>query len=357
MYRHSQQLGLQSHSKSKRKRKKDMTVCIAAMYDKGIVLVTDTKRTDTATERSHESQQSKIVLLSRNIFALIADDMALQLEICETTVRDLHQRFPKGDCKVKDAVEAYDAAYVIAKQDRILTNILGDYGYKTFEEYRQDSRSEALDKEIFRRIEQFELPGTIETIIAGFDEHGKHIWLITPDDLQKSCADDGFVSIGQGVKEVEYQFHKLEYDRGISLDDAMFTAFTAKARAEDFLGVGAVTAIAHLDGNGLKYMPPFAVMEIDTLYQAMEMSIRKTERCGKQLVGKSTIMPEPKNNRGRSQGRSSQRKDSRSDDSLTKQSFLEHLKQVSRPLSPSDSETKETSARPNGDDCSETHTR
>src|SRR5258706_1998157 len=139
-----------------------MTVCIAAMYDKGILAITDMQRTDSVTERSHETPASKIIALTTNTFALIADDMALQGEICEATVRTLTQQFPEGRCQVKEAVRAYNDAYANAKQERILKNILIDYGYRSFDEYLKKPPAASINDAILQRIENFQMPGGIE---------------------------------------------------------------------------------------------------------------------------------------------------------------------------------------------------
>ncbi len=133
----------------------------------------------------------------------------------------------------------------------------------------------------------------------------------------------------------------------------MFITYVAKARAEDFLGVGTATVISHMDKSpGIKLLAPFALVELYNVYNAMEIAISEFELFGRNMIGESIVMPEPeKEERGRSKGRHGEK-----GSPLTQEIFLENLKKVSQRIELSETETTETSESDRDDDCSETHT-
>jgi len=258
-----------------------MTVCIAAIYNKGIVAITDMQRTDMVSGQIHEAPVSKIYQFSPKIIALFAGDLSLQSELCEDATRILQERFPTDDFTVKTVLECFIDAHKEARQQRISINILGDYGL-TWDEYKegQKRRSGIVNDAILRRIESFVMPwgeDPFETIIAGIDEEGSHIWLVTPGD-KRHCSDVAFAAIGSGALVADWEMKKALYSKHLPLHEATFVAFTAKARAEIFEGVGSPTVVSAINQEtGFGVLSPSDLPLLYQQYNEMDDKIKITE--------------------------------------------------------------------------------
>ncbi len=303
---------------SKPESENDMTVCIAARFDKGIIVVTDMTRTNAKTERTREIPVAKSFGFSKHIVALRADDMALQNELCSAAGLTLSTKYSDEIFLVTDALEAYIEAYKQAKQKRLVLNIYSDYGYNTIDEYHSDKeRDPVTTQEILQRVARFKMP-PIQTLIVGLDVNGEHIWYFDGEDPQ-NCGDDGFASIGQGINEIEYQFSKMSYGWDLSREDVVSIAYFAKARAEDFLGVKSATFVSEITVKGTAHIPEPLLMELYEIYNLLEAAIMTNETQARRMFGKisnmAANMEQEENKRGRSQGRAT-KKDSETEGSF-----------------------------------------
>src|SRR5262249_20809663 len=106
----------------------------------------------------------------------------------------------------------------------------------------------------------------VETIVAGVDEQGGHIFLIA-DPGQVTCYDGiGFAAIGNGSRHAASHLLQLGYTPRVPFPRAAILVHVAKKRAEVAPGVGPTT-----DGFGVGDRYYFPVAD--------ELSARLTTIC------------------------------------------------------------------------------
>jgi len=121
----------------------------------------------------------------------------------------------------------------------------------------------------------------METIIAGMDETGPHIYSIDSDGVS-SCNDSaGFAAIGIGARHAESQFMFQHFAPHWHIGPALILLYTAKRRAEVAPGVGSETDMFLIAPKGVV---PLVATLVDFF------------RCTYEVVEKTTILAQAKAN-------------------------------------------------------------
>jgi 20S proteasome alpha/beta subunit len=239
---------LHFEKKSKRKRRKDMTVCIAAIYEsntehEGVMVVADRQITDANTNLKSKAPYAKIYPLSVRIVALIADDMSLQNELIQETNRLVDENQARDNLTVKQVVEFYNQAYAQKVRQHAERHILMKQGltFDTFfEKQKNGELNETATDLIMRALGAHKLPYKIQTIIAGIDSKGAHICVIDDDDITWE-TETGYAAIGCGREHAESQFKLAQFNKYWTAMDVAFMCYTSKKRTEVIEGVGGDT--------------------------------------------------------------------------------------------------------------------
>jgi hypothetical protein len=106
---------------------------------------------------------------------------------------------------------------------------------------RQAEMSKDFILKLTEELVNFSLPST-ETIIAGVDPDGSHIYTLINDDIR--CDDSvGFSSIGIGYWHANSQFMLARYNFVAVMADSLLLTYIAKRRAEIAPGVGTGTVM------------------------------------------------------------------------------------------------------------------
>ena len=215
-----------------------MTVCVATLCQFGILGASD--RMLTSGDVEFEPETAKIYPLTSSIAAMVAGDSALQSEIYLALSKIIGGRVesdPNTWLLVKDIAYLYRDVRQAIRRKRAEQALLSPLGLDCDGFV---SRQSAMAKDFVTRITEeivnFSLPST-ETIIAGVDGDGSHIYTLINDDIR--CDNSvGFSAIGSGYWHANSQLMHARYNFVASLPDSLLLTYIAKRRAEIAPGVG-----------------------------------------------------------------------------------------------------------------------
>jgi hypothetical protein len=228
-----------------------VTVCVAAVFDNfGIVGASD--RMLTAGDVQFEPSVPKLRFWTNSIAGMVAGDANIQTEIGEEVNRVVNERIdanPNEWLKVKDVASIYkqecDKILGAMAERRILT----PFGITRSEFLtRQKDFSADFVKDIAQELLNFEAP-SVETIIAGVDRAGPHIYTVDANSMQSHLT-VGFAAIGAGRDHANSQMMAFNHTFRHSLADTLRAVLFSKKRAEIAPGVGPDTDMFVVTGLG-----------------------------------------------------------------------------------------------------------
>jgi hypothetical protein len=287
-------------------RRKDMTVCVAAIADR-TMLIGVADRMLTAGDVEFEPEQAKIWQFSPAIFALVSGDSAIQTEILkrvDTEVKNKIASDPKTWVNVKDVVDLYCRRYRDVRRESAEAEILAPLGldFPSFFEKQSQMHSDFVTN-IANRLSEYEFDSTMETLVIGKDFDGPvnmqtgeklvYSHLYSTDKDKSACFTNvGFAAIGIGKFHAESQFMFSGHWSARSFDDTLLLSYAAKKRAEAAPGVGKATdivLIGPLLGNSVKVKDEH-IAELDKIYQksrrANERAIKAAQNETKAFVAR-----------------------------------------------------------------------
>lgn len=260
--------------------KSAVTICISAIADNGIIIgAADTMMTDTWRGVEFELKPSsagksfvnKVSPITDGIVVLTAGAATLQAEIIWEMIM-CGQKQQGAKWQVKEAVELYCNFYGQIKRNKINKSILNPIGL-TVESFA--ARQKELDSDFIQTIAHkiwgFEME-TTETIIAGIDDDGSHIYVLHGDHYQ-CCDMIGFCAVGSGSSHAESQFMLAGYNRLFNQEDAFWLTYLAKRKSEIAPGVGRETIFFAIDPKSRKAKLLNPILNLDELekhYAAFE---------------------------------------------------------------------------------------
>jgi 20S proteasome alpha/beta subunit len=228
-----------------------VTVGIAAIcrLDDTPYVVGAADRMLTAGDIAVEHPHPKIIALTPRIVALSAGDVTAHLAIGRAAEAEI------GRLQVSDvaaAAEIVGAAYRSYRGRMAELRILAPMGL-TMSSFITHQRELAPDlaAQVSRAIA--DQVADVETIVAGVDEQGGHVFHVG-DPGQVTCYDGiGFAAIGNGGRHAVSFLLQVGYTPQVALSRAVVLVYTAKKRAEVAPGVGSTTDVF---GIGAKYYFP-----------------------------------------------------------------------------------------------------
>lgn len=230
-----------------------MTICIACVAEalsEPLVLVA-ADRLLTAGDIEYEPIQSKIFPLAGTVVALTAGDMTSQSVICRRTRLEVYGQ----DRSVREIADAYARQHAQLRLEKNVDRFLTPVGLALADFHAmlgQEQVPEFAD-ELGRRMYGNGLEA--EAIIAGVDNLGAHIYVISDPGTVQSLDDVGFASIGGGAWHAQSQFMTAGYSRAWPLSYSLFLTFLAKRRAEIAPGVGSEIDMCLLSRAALVQLP------------------------------------------------------------------------------------------------------
>lgn len=270
-----------------------MTVCIAAkcLWEGQPAIVGATDRQFTAADMKYESDRTKIGFVRLPILALQSGDDAQYYAIFKDTARLVKQKRIKD---VRGVAEVYGdelCKYRLRRAERVVLGPLG-LNLETF----LTRKSKKLTPEIlFNLFAQFygkEASVEVETLIAGVDKTGAHIYKV--EDPGEVTLQDGvgFAAVGEGYWHAETVFMSLGYHFNWTAHQALIVALLAKKRAQFATSVGRATDLYLVLPNYGGFVIPQSLLDelqLDALYDELFAKMtRATEEVTNVLAERAT---------------------------------------------------------------------
>lgn len=231
-----------------------MTVCVATMANDGSIfgasdrmLTFGQKESEPSITKIYHSKTFPVSVMWAGASVWHAEALALMGDIT------IHA---EPWC-VRDYVHAMSRIYLGLRAEMGERQVLAPLRM-ALPDLAKKGRS-ALSRErveyLTERLIAFEPPPeyAVECLIAGVDEGGAHLWVIT--NGFPVCWDmQGYAAIGVGAEEAVSQLRFADFTPRFPPRDAMLLTFVAKKRAENMAGVGRATdmfaRVAYRSGAG-----------------------------------------------------------------------------------------------------------
>ena len=230
----------------------------------------------------------KIFQFTEDVVALVAGDPSDQIMLCDKVQRVMQERKLKN--KAIDTVEGiaklFGEAFTAHRRERAENKYLKPLGLDVneFIARQQDMRSDFVAG-LVNDLQRHSLD--CETIIAGKDSTGYHIFSIAePGDV--FCADAiAFASIGTGKHHADSQFMMSRHTKQTLFHTALLDIYSAKKRAEVAPTVGWATDLFYIGTDGFRLMPDDIANSIHQIWIRLEsrndesqmQAIREAQDC------------------------------------------------------------------------------
>lgn len=244
----------------------------------------------SAADIKFEPPQMKIYRITKNIVALVAGDPSAQISMCYATERTLHARRlnRKSAETVEEAAGVYAEAFSAHRRELAVTKYLKPLGLDAHEfiERQSEFRGDFVT-EIMARLQSHALDA--ETIIAGVDDTGPHIFTIT-DPGVASCMDTiAFASIGSGKHHADAQFMLAHHTKNTFVHTALLQTYAAKKRAEGSPTVGNWTDLFYITADGFQLLHEDLVGEYHNVYSRFDERVRVNQQMADEDAKKTLV--------------------------------------------------------------------
>lgn len=254
-----------------------MTVCIAAICtaeNGGSMIVGASDRMMTAADVQFEPNQMKLYKLTANVVAMLAGDMSPQVSICTATERELTN---VPNLTVEDVALAYAEQHALYRKREGEQIFLKPIGL-TAETLTLQGRDSDFVKEQVLNMQNFDI-GEMQTIIAGSDDSGGHLYQV--NKWGGFRCDDGAAFTCAGIGEWHASSHLMlsKYSRSITFPTALLQVYYAKRKAQVAApGVGESTDIFFIDNSGVNTLNPDIQDLVTSVLDEMESKMRPVAR-------------------------------------------------------------------------------
>jgi 20S proteasome alpha/beta subunit len=252
------------------KRRLPMTICAGALckyQDKdAVVVISD--RMMTSGDIEYPGPCPKIFPLpsSPSSLCLSADWIDVARMVVDETRRCLVAT-PIND--IAAVARLYADNYANLRKRRAEQTLLSHLGLDADSFVaRQNEFNQEIARDLEAAMADYDL--RVESIIAGVDSSGPHIYQVENPGVETCLDHSGFASIGSGSRQFETLFMSSGYHPGWELNQTLFLAYSAKKRAEVSPGVGSDTDIRICTSNGIGHVEPGLIVGLERLYQEYE---------------------------------------------------------------------------------------
>ena len=226
-----------------------MTVCIAALADKGKSLVLATDTMITMPGLSYEFEKSNLYkmyeLTEKEIFVLTAGSaLDANLIITETERILAKQKIDNKELSFDYIVDVFRKVYQDIRRTKVIQTLLEPRGL-TLESYYKNQRF--LAPEIINEVERALINFNLQTelIIAGRSlsagEKTYQIYTIAHPGISVCSSPVGYATTGSGALHSSYYLIGTEYSSAKTAKEVLNIVKKAKKQAERAPGVGKTT--------------------------------------------------------------------------------------------------------------------
>lgn len=225
----------------------------------------------SSSDIKFEPPQMKIFRITPKIVALVAGDPSAQMSICTNTERTLQIRQASGKAKdtVEEAAQLYADAFTAYRREIAVTRYLKPLGLDAHEfiERQSEFRGDFVT-EIMSNLQGHSLEA--ETIIAGVDEDGPHIYIVSDPGIALCMDAIGFACIGSGKHHADAQFMLAHHTKQSPVHTALLQTYIAKKRAEGSPTVGNWTDLFFINAEGFQLLHHDLVREFHDVYMRFD---------------------------------------------------------------------------------------
>jgi 20S proteasome alpha/beta subunit len=252
-----------------------MTVCIGALCSSdgrsgapSVVVASDRMVTmGNLVEFEHEIP--KAIEITRHSVALIAGDALGGAQVA----RDVASQYSsKHDANVEEIVQALAHQYAMRRDEKIENAFFRPRGITKEEFYRgglQQRMLQPLAGQIDNHVASYNFG--VEMLVAGADSERGHLYAITnPGGSSTDFRQIGFGAIGSGALHAVQALIGLGHSGNKSLNEAIFSVYTAKRRAEVAPGVGHDSDLLVITPMGTRRLPRDTMELLHTLFEEYE---------------------------------------------------------------------------------------
>jgi hypothetical protein len=272
-----------------RRRRRDLTVCIAATsVDGSIFCAAD--RMVTVGDIEMESPVPKMHMITTSIIVMPSDDdAALHTEILSAATGAVSHQIGAAPTKwmpVSLVVSLYIKAFNDVKAKMAEQVFLSPLGL-TQQSFLLHMAT--MEKSLVTRISEdlinYKLPA-MSVIIAGLDSSGSHIYEV--HNGESGCFNTiGYAAIGAGARHARAHFMVSNQSHNTSIAESLWATYLAKKRAEVAPGVGETTDIAMLGpqlGRNVLLATP-----VTTQLEAVYKKTVRAEEKARQTAAKTMV--------------------------------------------------------------------
>jgi 20S proteasome alpha/beta subunit len=208
----------------------------------------------------------KALKISETIGIMTAGDAGFQAD----AVLDLARRLNGNRHPTVRQVASLYLDFVNESKQRAATNrILSPLGLNTDTFI---SRQREMNDDFVQRItsEMLRIELGAETIFAGLDETGAHIYTVNEHGFQ--CQDSiAFAAIGYGARHAESQFMLAKHSRNAPARETILLTYIAKKRSEIAPGVGRETDMFWISAReGFNWIHQANIEKLQSIYETLE---------------------------------------------------------------------------------------
>lgn len=235
-----------------------MTICIAAICDKGsaCVISADREITLPGVALEYEHRESKIEMLSKTCAVMSAGDVLYATEVITKTRSGIAQ---DREVSIISIAERLRDNFIATHQYRAESVFLTPRGF-TFKEFKEKG-AQQIGQPTYQEI-QNQLFGfginVVDFLVVGVDSTGGHIFRVHYDGVAGGswlewCDKLGHRETGMGQLHASIHLSIAGQYRGLSLAETVFNVYSAKKIAELAPGVGQETDLAIITPQGIRF--------------------------------------------------------------------------------------------------------
>ncbi len=226
-----------------------------------------------------ESPEPKVYRLTTYCAAMISGDSAIQAVLLRRTLKVVDERYEKINVvPIEDIAQIYADEFARYRRELAERRYLTPRGL-TVESFleKQKAMNPDLATTLDHRLEHAEIDP--ETIVAGLDAEGAHIFVVS-DPGEVTCMDrEGFAAVGIGASHAESQFMFARYCRQTPIGSAMMLTYSVKKHAEPAAPGGRETDIVFVGPfNGVEMASEAEKDGLDQIYNATREKIDAVNR-------------------------------------------------------------------------------
>jgi 20S proteasome alpha/beta subunit len=190
---------------------------------------------------------------------------------------------------VKSIAEAVKESYSKHKQRRVEDNILRPLLGADFAQFQtlvaQSPTSQVL-QQVLGLIMQHNL--NTDLLVAGLDDSGAHVFVITHPGQLLPLATTGFGSVGSGAVHAGVRMSLAQHTSAASLVDTLYNVYEAKRASEVAPGVGKLTDLALIQDGHIFFAGPDMLKALENSHKEKPALTKHEQEALKKVCDECT---------------------------------------------------------------------